>query len=99
MATKPQKCSICNKVPAPDCDFRQGRCPHLKPMIDLKSKSKSKTVKQPDPKLHLYISLVKSAVRIGAGTALIIAGAGPLITAAGALLLFAEVLGIVEELV
>lgn len=56
-------------------------------------------VNHPDPKLHLYISLVKSAVRIGAGLALILAGYDPLITTAGALLLFAELLGIAEELV
>jgi hypothetical protein len=23
------KCSICYKVPTPDCDWHQGRCPHL----------------------------------------------------------------------
>ena len=23
------KCSICNKIPKPDCDWRQGRCPHI----------------------------------------------------------------------
>lgn len=49
----------------------------------------------PDPKLHLYISLIKSGLRLGAGTALIY---GDLITA-GALLIVAELLGIAEELV
>lgn len=49
----------------------------------------------PDPKLHLYISLVKSGLRLGAGTALIY---GELVIAGG-LLIAAELLGIAEELV
>jgi len=44
---------------------------------------------------HFYVSLVKSIIRIGAGGFLI---QGNLFFA-GALLIFAEVLGIVEELV
>jgi hypothetical protein len=44
---------------------------------------------------HFYVSIVKSAVRIAAGTALIM---GSLVVC-GALLILAEVLGIVEELV
>jgi hypothetical protein len=44
---------------------------------------------------HFYVSLVKSGFRIGAGIALL---RGELIPA-GALLIFAEFLGIVEELV
>ena len=48
-----------------------------------------------DPgKFHFYVSLAKSGVRILAGAALCV---GMLITA-GALLIAAEVLGIVEEL-
>jgi hypothetical protein len=27
------KCSICYKIPTPDCDWRQGRCPHHDPLI------------------------------------------------------------------
>jgi hypothetical protein len=59
-------------------------------------------VAHPDPKKHQYISFAKSAVRIFAGLAL--AGGGwlemnPYIMYAGALLVVAEVLGIVEELV
>jgi hypothetical protein len=54
-----------------------------------------KETKYPDAKKHLYISLVKSGFRIGAGIALV---RGELITA-GALLIFAELLGIAEELV
>ena len=49
----------------------------------------------PDAKKHLYISLVKSIIRIGAGGCLI---QGNLLFAGG-LLIFAEILGIVEELV
>lgn len=44
---------------------------------------------------HFYVSLVKSGFRMGAGIALI---RGELITA-GALLIIAECLGIVEEMV
>jgi len=52
-------------------------------------------MKQPDPELHFRISLIKSALRIAAGTSLIVA---PL-WLAGVLLILAEVLGIAEELV
>lgn len=56
----------------------------------------------PDPKKHLYISLIKSGVRIAAGLA--IAGAGwlemnPYMQAGGILIVVAELLGIAEELV
>jgi hypothetical protein len=44
---------------------------------------------------HFYVSLAKSAIRIAAGVALII-GAFVL---TGALIILAEILGIVEELV
>jgi len=44
---------------------------------------------------HFYVSLVKSIIRIGAGGCLIIGN----IFFAGFLLIFAELLGIVEELV
>lgn len=27
------RCSICRETPRPDCDWRQGRCPHRDPMI------------------------------------------------------------------
>lgn len=50
--------------------------------------------KQPNPKIHLYISLVKSAVRIAAGLALI----NQSVVAAGWCLIAAEVLGVLEEL-
>jgi hypothetical protein len=49
-----------------------------------------------DPsKKHFYVSLVKSVIRIGAGGCLIIGN----IFFAGFLLIFAEILGIVEEIV
>ena len=44
---------------------------------------------------HFYVSIVKSAVRIAAGAALIM---GSLVVC-GALLILAEILGIVEEVV
>ena len=43
---------------------------------------------------HFYISMVKSAVRIGAGTALVL---GYFVNA-GLLLIIAELLGIAEEI-
>jgi len=56
-------------------------------MIDIQPKDTSKG--------HFYVSLVKSVLRIGAGTSLIMIG----LPEAGWLLIAAEVLGIVEELV
>jgi hypothetical protein len=44
---------------------------------------------------HFYVSIVKSAVRIAAGTALIMGS----VVVCGALIILAEILGIVEELV
>lgn len=80
-------CKICRKEYSPDCDYNQGRCPHHPPMIEIQPKDTSRG--------HFYVSLVKSIVRIGAGGCLI---AGNLFFA-GFLLIFAEGLGIVEELV
>ena len=53
---------------------------------------------------HFYVSLVKSGVRIAAGAALMAAGSSLIhfdlfVAVAGALLIGAEILGIVEELV
>ena len=59
------------------------------------TKPTQKQVAQPDPRLHRNISFVKSALRIAAGISLIVGS----IIVAGALLIVAEVLGIVEELV
>ena len=47
---------------------------------------------------HFYVSLVKSVFRLGAGTALVLAGSG-WIAVAGVFIVIAEVLGVVEELV
>lgn len=44
---------------------------------------------------HFYVSVAKSAVRVGAGAALIMAGL-PLV---GWLFILAEILGIIEEVV
>ena len=80
-------CQLCNKDYTPACDYKQGRCPHHKPMIEIQPKDTSKG--------HFYVSLVKSFLRIAAGVALCIYGL-PIV---GGLFIAAEVLGIVEELV
>lgn len=60
-------------------------------------------IKHPDPKMHLYISITKSVVRIGTSmisAGLVMAGSVPfavMILAVGYGL--AEVIGVVEELV
>lgn len=81
------KCNFCRTEVKPDCEYNQGRCPHRKPLIDIQPKDTSKG--------HFYVSLVKSVLRIAAGGALI----SGFIVHAGVLLIVAEVLGIVEELV
>lgn len=81
------KCETCNKEYSPDCDYKQGRCPHHPPLLNIQPKDTSKG--------HFYVSILKSAVRIAAGVSLIY---GSLVIC-GALLIVAEVLGIVEELV
>jgi len=50
--------------------------------------------KQPNPKIHLYISIVKSMVRIVAGCALV----SQFFMLSGWMFIVAEVLGILEEL-
>lgn len=81
------KCTTCRQEYTPACDYNQGRCPHHPPMIEIQPKDTSRG--------HFYVSLVKSIVRIGAGTSLILGN----LFFAGFLLIFAELLGIVEELV
>lgn len=81
------KCQTCNKDYDPSCDYKQGRCPHHPPMINIQPKDTSKG--------HFWVSMVKSAIRIVAGGCLI---TGNLLMA-GVCLIMAEVLGIVEELV
>jgi len=81
------KCETCRSEITPDCDYNQGRCPHRKPMIEIQPKDTSRG--------HFYVSLAKSVIRIGAGGCLI---QGNLFFA-GFLLVFAELLGILEEMV
>ena len=81
------KCNTCRQEVQNDCDYNQGRCPHRKPMIDIQPKDTSRG--------HFYVSIVKSAVRIAAGIALIMGA----FVVTGALIILAEILGIVEELV
>lgn len=90
------KCGICRQEYSPACNYNQGRCPHHKPMIEIQPKDTSKG--------HFYVSLAKSFIRITAGVALVLAGTDPALmqtwlTTAGGLLMVAELLGIVEELV
>ena len=49
----------------------------------------------PDPKWHLRISLAKSLLRFGAGFYLILGN----LVMAGVLIVLAEILGVLEELV
>jgi hypothetical protein len=84
-------CSICRQPYSPDCDYRQGRCPHHPPLIDLE-----KFMKQPDAKKHFQLSMAKSAVRIAAGIALVWPQS---LILAGVFLILAEVIGVAEEMV
>ena len=81
------KCTICNKEYSPLCDYKQGRCPHHPPMINIQPKDPSKG--------HFYVSLVKSALRVVAGGNLVLGN----LFWAGTFLILAEVLGVVEEVV
>lgn len=53
----------------------------------------------PDPVWHRNISFAKSFVRIAAGAALVLAGVNDWVLSAGVLLIAAEVLGVIEEIV
>ena len=81
------KCNICRKEYTPDCEYKQGRCPHHPPMIEIQPRDTSRG--------HFYVSLVKSALRIVAGGTLVLGN----LFWAGTFLILAEILGIVEELV
>lgn len=81
------KCDTCNKDYTPECDYNQGRCPHHPPMINIQPRDTSRG--------HFYVSLAKSGIRIVAGAALI----GGNLYWAGAFIITAEILGILEELV
>jgi hypothetical protein len=60
-----------------------------------KTNGVTKTMKQPDPKLHQIISFAKSALRLLAGGFL----CANILISAGVLFILAEILGIAEELV
>lgn len=81
------KCNTCKKEYSADCDYNQGRCPNHPPLLNIQPKDTSKG--------HFYVSLAKSGVRIAAGAGL----ASGLFVFAGVAFVFAEILGIVEELV
>ena len=81
------KCDTCGKEYSPDCDYRQGRCPHHPPLINIQPRDTSRG--------HFYVSLVKSLFRVAAGGCL----AYGLLAHAGGLVIIAEVLGILEEVV
>ena len=84
-------CRTCSRPYSPDCDYQQGRCPHHPPLIDLE-----KIMRQPDPQKHFILSLIKSALRIAAGISLIWPQNMIL---AGIFLIFAEAVGVAEEMV
>ncbi len=84
-------CQTCGKPYSPNCDYRQGRCPHHPPLIDLE-----KFMKQPDARRHFQLSMIKSAVRIAAGIALVWPQN---LILAGAFLILAEIIGVAEEMV
>ncbi len=69
----------------------------LRDRIDnvLKSNPSMTAYSHPDPVKHKYISFAKSAVRIAAGVALCYS----MFWYAGSLLILAEALGVVEEMV
>ena len=90
-------CKICSKPYSRQCDYRQGRCPHHPPLIDLE-RLKERFMKQPDPKRHFQLSMVKSAIRIVAGASLCFLGNTWLIVA-GVALIVGELVGIAEEMV
>jgi hypothetical protein len=81
------KCKTCHGLVKSDCDYKQGRCPNRKPMIEIQPKDTSRG--------HFYVSLAKSGLRILAGANLMFGH----FYIAGLLLILAEILGIVEELV
>ena len=85
--TQKMKCDTCGQDYSPECNYRQGRCPHHPPMLNIQPRDTSKG--------HFYVSLVKSALRIIAGGNLVIGN----LWWAGTFLIAAELLGVVEELV
>jgi hypothetical protein len=67
----------------------------IKKTKDILDGEVTSSIKHPDAKKHLYVSLAKSAIRIVAGGCLITGN----FVFAGVGFILAEVLGIVEELV
>ena len=63
--------------------------------MNLEDLLKKNIVMVPDPKWHLRLSLAKSLLRFGAGFYLILGN----LVMAGLLVILAEVLGVIEELV
>ena len=88
------KCDTCHQEIHLNCDWNQGRCPHAAPLINLE-KIKMNIQPKDTSKGHFYVSLAKSGLRILAGANLMFGH----FYIAGLLLILAEVLGIVEELV
>jgi hypothetical protein len=88
------KCNTCGDEIRADCDYRQGRCPHRPPLINL-DQIKMNIQPKDTSRGHFYVSLAKSGLRILAGANLMFGH----FYIAGLLLILAEVLGIVEELV
>ena len=87
-------CDTCGESISADCDYRQGRCPHRPPLINLDKLTMNIQPKDTS-KGHFYVSLAKSGLRILAGANLMFGH----FYIAGLLLILAEVLGVVEELV
>ena len=88
------KCDTCHQEIHLKCDWNQGRCPHVPPLIDIE-KIKMNIQPKDTSRGHFYVSLAKSGLRILAGANLMFGH----FYIAGLLLILAEVLGIVEELV
>jgi hypothetical protein len=89
-----KKCDTCQQEVQPDCDWRQGRCPHVPPIIDLE-KLKMNIQPKDTSRRHFWASMIKSITRLGACAALY---TGDYVTAA-VMFFTAELLGIAEELV
>lgn len=89
------RCDTCCQEIHLKCDWRQGRCPHAAPLINLEKLKMNIQPKDPSQG-HFRVSMAKSAVRIAAGISLIWPQS---LILAGIFLIVAEVLGIVEELV
>ena len=78
-----EKCKVCNKNIQSNCDWNQGRCPHIPSLI------KGSIMN------HQNLSFLKSGFRLGACVCI----AYYEFQAGAILLAIAELLGIVEELV